>query len=1011
MNYKIIKSKLFYLPNKLWNLPINDKKNNFNYKILNINFAFSRYKNIEKMIELMNKLVKINNLWTLTIKGSINNEENQCYYHELCELINTYKLNNNVFLINNKTDINNINIMDDIQYLYDTHDIYINTSKKEAFGYSIAESIMNGLYPFILDWEEGNSKNIWGECVYDNIELLCENLIRIEKLSYNSRIENINNIRNKLMLTNLSSLPEQLILNIINKYNILIFCYNNHIFEFNPRGGEISTLFIAEYLSKYYNIYILTFRKEYKSYFSYIKNNLNVLNYPYISEENVKNVLNNVIQEKNINIGITWSYPAINYLSNACIKNDINYIIFVRWFAEFREKRPIGNLLLNKHENLETINKNKNIFQKAYSIFTNNNWSKQLIYNYYGYNLDVNVTYVPIEKKNILQNINPIYILLVTPDKNLGEYELISNLSDLMPNEIFLLINVEINSKCRNIKKHNVIIHDYVKNIDEIYSKTKILLYSAYNDDVCGTSRVAIEAMRFCIPSICNKKCGLDEIIPFTVSENAGFNEWVEQINYINNNYKTCQKICENIYNSYDKKMDLSILLNKINNLFKDIDNKNINYNKDKKVINNIFNLQLLSCTQMIKYENNKDIMFNCSYSNLYNVTEKKNEYNSIYNDERFIRTATNSYNIYKYICQKKSNLENYFKLLYKSSIKKNRKYLIMISGFSKKEGTTFYISSNKLNNIYNDIHELKNHLTTITCYIDSINDSDIIYGLENYKNIENEIYILRIGCEDITDIYENVKNQCIVNDNNKNYDFGVVIAIHYRFEILELVINNILKSNIKICIILIYSDNENLLFCQKMKNKYNNIFYLFSDNHNIGMKFHLGVLYSEVLNCKYIMICGSDDVILPRYIEDNYLKMETEQIDFIGTINWKIYDCSNNELFDVEYTNNNSNYPLGCGRIISKKILEYYNYTIFDLHRKNLLDDHIYIYLKNNSTLFKTYLIKNCSDIISYKGDWEQMNDINKIKLAVENKKNYNFNMKKIDSFEIINKISNINI
>ena len=89
-------------------------------------------------------------------------------------IINTYKLNNNVFLINNKTDINNINIMDDIQYLYDTHDIYINTSKKEAFGYSIAESIMNGLYPFILDWEEGNSKNIWGECVYDNIELLCE---------------------------------------------------------------------------------------------------------------------------------------------------------------------------------------------------------------------------------------------------------------------------------------------------------------------------------------------------------------------------------------------------------------------------------------------------------------------------------------------------------------------------------------------------------------------------------------------------------------------------------------------------------------------------------------------------------------------------------------------------------------------------------------------------------------------------------------------------------------------
>ena len=154
-----------------------------------------------------------------------------------------------------------------------------------------------------------------------------------------------------------------------------------------------------------------------------------------------------------------------------------------------------------------------------------------------------------------------------------------------------------------------MIIHDYVKNIDEIYSKTKILLYSAYNDDVCGTSRVAIEAMRFCIPSICNKKCGLDEIIPFTVSENAGFNEWVEQINYINNNYKTCQKICENIYNSYDKKMDVSILLNKINNLFKDIDNKNINYNKDKKVINNIFNLQLLSCTQMIKYENNKDII------------------------------------------------------------------------------------------------------------------------------------------------------------------------------------------------------------------------------------------------------------------------------------------------------------------------------------------------------------------------------------------------------------------
>lgn len=358
----------------------------------------------------------------------------------------------------------------------------------------------------------------------------------------------------------------------MSKKNILFYAGNVN-WLINPRGGEKSMKFIAEYLSNQFNIYIFLLDESCNNNKLKKINNVTYIIFPFKITINLYRkmdikiiaLINNVIDKYNIDFIFSHSYFGETAARCCKIKN-IKYIHFVRWWAEFREKRPISRLLENKNENLGTIQRFKEIFEVSYGIVTNNNWAKDIIKYYYGQYIrhdNILVSYVPILIENFKTS-NKKYLTLITPDKNLGEYELLKFLVEKLPHENFLFVNVKKSSPFQKFKSNkNVTIIDYVSDMDNIvYQNTKILLYVAYNDDVCGTSRVAIEVMKYKIPSISNKSCGLDEIIPFTVSQNAKYKEWIEQINFINENYEFCEKICEKIYLDYHKKINFEGIIN-----------------------------------------------------------------------------------------------------------------------------------------------------------------------------------------------------------------------------------------------------------------------------------------------------------------------------------------------------------------------------------------------------------------------------------------------------------------
>jgi len=283
----------------------------------------------------------------------------------------------------------------------------------------------------------------------------------------------------------------------------------------NPRGGEISVRIIIDYLSEFFDV-------DYGEYHSPIPK---------------------------ADIYLTWGNAAQSTYEHCVNKHP--YILMVRFWRNVCPL-PAGDII---NRELPTYFKDvkQPIFGNAAAVITNTDYACKVIKKHY--NVEALTSYVPITGEPLKSKGK--YLTIINPEIY-GEFELAEGLKD------HKLLIADCNdprfTRLDNCTVWGRSIADY------IYANTKILLLPTYHNDICGTRRISIEAMRYGIPVIANFRCGIDEWVPNLVTRDAYVSEWEEEIDEITNNYDQYSKEAHEVFSRYDTEKQLKIFKDEIEN-------------------------------------------------------------------------------------------------------------------------------------------------------------------------------------------------------------------------------------------------------------------------------------------------------------------------------------------------------------------------------------------------------------------------------------------------------------
>ncbi len=230
---------------------------------------------------------------------------------------------------------------------------------------------------------------------------------------------------------------------------------------------------------------------------------------------------------------ITWGQAADDAARSA-IRHRVPYILMVRFWKNVAIL-PAGNLMRRPIDKAFAERKFW-LFRSAAAIVTNTYYAADVIKRWYGVNSVV--SYVPIlGQPDLLANERGA-LTIVTPEVY-GEFELVAALAPKLPEEQFLVVNCDAATAGRfESIGDNVTAWPYVP-IERAFRETKILLMPVYENDICGTRRVTIEAFRAGIPVIALNRCGMDEKVPdcFLLPAQSTPQHWIDRVNDINRDY------------------------------------------------------------------------------------------------------------------------------------------------------------------------------------------------------------------------------------------------------------------------------------------------------------------------------------------------------------------------------------------------------------------------------------------------------------------------------------------
>lgn len=188
----------------------------------------------------------------------------------------------------------------------------------------------------------------------------------------------------------------------------------------------------------------------------------------------------------------------------------------------------------------------------------------------------------------------------------------------------------------------------------------------------------------------------------------------------------------------------------------------------------------------------------------------------------------------------------------------------------------------------------------------------------------------------------------------------AIVTGIWKRHNIFEMCANGIrlLQEQNKYELSVIVSGSEGEQSKQLVEK--HGFEYIEIPNEPLAEKMNAPVMRAKELNCDYVFCIGSDDIISPELFSI-YLEHAKNGIDFVGVTDFYFYDTiSGQSIYWGGYREDwRKGHTCGAGRLISKRLLDLWNWKLWETKHNRILDNSIQDKLKATPHTEKIFSIK----------------------------------------------------
>lgn len=176
----------------------------------------------------------------------------------------------------------------------------------------------------------------------------------------------------------------------------------------------------------------------------------------------------------------------------------------------------------------------------------------------------------------------------------------------------------------------------------------------------------------------------------------------------------------------------------------------------------------------------------------------------------------------------------------------------------------------------------------------------------------------------------------------------AVVSAVWKRPEVFEMFAKGLLnlKASIEHELIIIIAGSEGNK-SKTMVEKYG-FTYIEVPNSPLATKHNATTLEAKKHNPDYVLFLGSDDIIGNSLMSvyDRYME---RSVDFIGVTDFYFYDITTKKSsYWGGYTDNRIGHTAGAGRLISKRLMNLWNWETFEVKDSHVLDNSVQNKLRN---------------------------------------------------------------
>jgi hypothetical protein len=182
---------------------------------------------------------------------------------------------------------------------------------------------------------------------------------------------------------------------------------------------------------------------------------------------------------------------------------------------------------------------------------------------------------------------------------------------------------------------------------------------------------------------------------------------------------------------------------------------------------------------------------------------------------------------------------------------------------------------------------------------------------------------------------------------NKPKIKLAIVSAVWKRPEVFELFAKSIhaltVKTSLDIDVIIAGSEGKR---SRTMVEKHGFI-YVEMPNDPLASKVNATTMIASQLNVDYVLCVGSDDLITPELL-NVYEQYMRKGFDYVGVTDFYFYDIDTKQAsYWGGYIDNRRNHTAGAGRLLSKRLMQAWNWKPWEIKDSKVLDNSMQNKLK----------------------------------------------------------------